>query len=133
MELSSDNGSTYKPVVCILGFTLTKDTQTTTTDTQCGRIIGLGIIASNIAVQAVCQLYPTTSQVTLKDVDAWQAAQTSLKFRIQYPSTGSIGYGFYYTGLGNITNVSVVDQTNDPIKFNFTFLVQGDLNLTSPA
>lgn len=132
IELSADNGVTYKVVICIVGWTVNLQTQTTTTDTQCGRIVGTGVVAFNPTIQAVCDQAPSTVQVSMKDCYTWQVNKTSLKFRVQSPATGtfSIGAAYYLTGTCIVTDTTITDQTNDPIKFSVTLSGQGNVNTT---
>jgi hypothetical protein len=132
IELSADNGVTYKVLICVVGWTVNLQTQTTTTDTQCGRIIGTGVIAFNPTVQAVCDQAPSNVQVSMLQCILWQTAKTSLKFRVQSPASASfsLGASYYLTGTCIITDTTITDQTNDPIKFSVTILGQGNVNTT---
>ena len=129
-ELSADNGITWKTVVCTASFTVNVQTTSSTTDTQCGRIIGLGPTAASPTVQAVDELYPNNSQVSYQQCLLWQNANTLLKFRVQSPSSGSVGFGIYITSQCYITDTVLTDTTNDPVKFSVTLLGLGNINTT---
>ena len=132
IEVSADNGVTYKVIICVVGYTLNLQTQTTTTDTQCGRIIGTGVVAFTVTVNAVCDQAPSTVQVSYKDTYLWQVAKTVLKFRIQSPATGtfSIGSSYYLTGTCIVTDTNLTNNTNDPVKFAVTLSGTGNVNTT---
>src|SRR6516164_3070288 len=100
LEISQDNGSTYKYIICIEGFTLTNTSPTSDADTQCGRYVGTGIEGSQIQGTGVLGQYPATNQLAYTDVTLLQFNGTLVKYRIQYPTTGSVGSMLYQSGFG---------------------------------
>ena len=132
IEISADGGTTYKVIICVASYSAPVQTQTTTTDTQCGRILGLGVISFNPTVQAVCDEVPSNVQVSYKDCLLYQVNKTLLKFRIQSPSTSTFGLAqaYYLTGQCYVTDTTLTNNTNDPVKFSVTLSGTGTLNTT---
>jgi hypothetical protein len=129
-EISLDGGVTFKLVVCTKSYTVPFQTQTTTDYTQCGPIVGTGPYSHNPTIQAVCELYPSTTQFTYKDAISAQNALTKVIYRVQYPGTGSIGYGYYICGFAYITDTTLTNQTNSAVNFSFTLNGLGTPSLT---
>jgi len=119
-EISLDGGVTFKLVVCTKSYTLPFQTQTTTEYTQCGPVVGTGPYSHNPQIQAMCELYPSTTQFTYKNAIAAQDALTKVIYRVQYPGTGSVGYGYYIAGFAYITDTQLTNQTNSAVAFSFT-------------
>ncbi len=119
-EISEDGGTNWKLVVCTKSYTYPVQNQVTTDFTQCGPIVGLGPESHNPNIQAVCELYPSATQFTYKDCRRIQEAQTRILYRIQYPGTGSVGYGYYNCGFAYITDTTLTNQTNSAVNFSFT-------------
>jgi hypothetical protein len=126
--ISFDGGVTFKTLVCIESYTIDSVTQTTTSDTFCGRFIGLGPIASTISGSAVCETTPVAGQCTQKDLQGAQQAQTLLFFRANYPTAGSMGGQISNNASGYCTNVGEQFAINNLIKFTYSFLINGSLS-----
>jgi hypothetical protein len=130
--LSDDNGVTWKYLVCTSGWTLSVTTQTTSTDTQCGRFVGLGAKEFNYSVNAVCSYEQQANEVGLNDIQGWNTNNTSLLVLVESPRLGSYapGAAYYANGSFYVSGYTIVDQTNDPIKFTVTLLGYGTLGVT---
>jgi hypothetical protein len=89
IQLSSDNGATFKDVVCLTSYDIPLNTPSTSVSTFCGQAVGLGNIAFNPKFSAVCDSAPDADTVSYADVLAWQIAKTKLRFRVDYPGQGS--------------------------------------------
>lgn len=135
IELSTDN-ATWKALICTSGWTAPVDTASTTNDTQCGRIVGLGVISFAPTVQAICDRAPSNVQVSYNDCLGYQVAKTKLYFRIASPAEGSydLGASWYLSGECYITNTTLTDDTAgaQPVKFSVTLSGQGELTITAP-
>jgi hypothetical protein len=129
LQLSPDNGVTWKDLVCLETYNLPLQTTVTETETFCGVAIGLGQVKFTPSGQGVCETAPTTNQVTIKDLQAWQIAKTKLLFRSQYPQTsgagGSMGSIVSLNGNCYVTATQETFATVDVVKFTFTLSGQG--------
>lgn len=131
-ELSTD-GVTWKVLICVASYNFDFTAGTSTTDTQCGRFIGLGFPGFTVTVQTVAEYDKTGTQVNQKDILAWLVAQTLLYFRIQSPANGGsypLGNAYYMSGQAYITGTSLNNTTNDPVKFSITLTGQGNISLS---
>ena len=132
IELSTD-GVTWKVLICVASYTFSFTTSTSTTDTQCGRFVGVGFPGFTVTVQTVAEYDKTASQVNQKDILAWLAATTLLYFRIQSPANGGsypLGNAYYMSGQLYITGTDLNNTTNDPVKFSITMTGQGTISLS---
>lgn len=125
--LSAD-GVIYKQLVCIENYTLKITTNTNKTITFCGIAIGVGIVEFDISYSAVCEVIPTASQVTSKDLYNWQLAGTILWMKIQFPSPGSAGTNLGLAGQVYPTDMSIPIAVNTAVKFSGTLTGTGPLN-----
>jgi len=130
IELRAKGATPWKTLVCLESYNVPVNTTTTTTDTFCGRAVGLGVREFTPSGSAVCEQLPTTDQVTYKDMLAWQVNGTVLEFRVQEPGTGSIGNDIYLSGECYVTATELQGAVNDVLKFTFTLSGQGTLDIT---
>jgi|GEM_PF-2466844 len=135
IELSTDN-ATWKALICLSGWTAQVQTQKTTNDTQCGRIVGLGVITFAPTVTAICDRAPSNVQISYGDCLNFQTAKTKLFFRLASPAEGSysLGQSFYLSGECYITDTTLTDDTAgaQPLKFSVTIDGQGELTTVAP-
>src|SRR6187549_221824 len=129
IELSFDNGLTFKQLVCLENYNIPVDTQVTETNTFCGNAVGLGVKKFTPSGSAVCELSPSGSQVTFEELLAAQMADTVLIFKVQYPSPGSTNTNIFMSGQCYVTNTTLQAQINDVIKFSFTLTGSGTLDV----
>jgi hypothetical protein len=129
IEISQDNGVTYKSIICIEGFAVTNTSPTNDADTACGRFVGIGIEGSEIQGTGVVAMFPTASQLSYQDITTFQFNLTQVKYRTQYPSTGSIGGYLYQTGQALFSVTSIQDAAGQVVKFGFTLKGIGSRNI----
>ena len=132
IEISADNGVNWKIIICVASWSVPVQTTTTTTDTQCGRFNGLGAISFNPTIQAVCSYEQAFVEASYNDCLDWQFNKTNLLFRVQSPVSGSynLGSAYYLSGSCNVTETTLTDNTNDPVKFSVTLSGFGTLDIT---
>jgi hypothetical protein len=124
-ELSFDGGLTWKPLVCLSGWTWPTDTATTTVDTQCGRFYGFGPVGGAPTANAVCTTDANPTEITYKQLEAALEGQVTFLGRVVAPQAGSFGVAFYNKANLNVTSLVLTDETNNPIKFAVVFAIQG--------
>lgn len=124
-EISLNGGSTWRPLVCISGWTFPTETATTTVDTQCGRFYGFGPVGGAPTFNAVCTSDANPTEITYKELEGLLENQTSFLGRVVAPQSGSTGVAFYNKATLNVTSLVLTNETNNPIKFSGTFAIQG--------
>jgi hypothetical protein len=134
IQLSSDNGATFKDVVCLTSYDIPLNTPSTSVSTFCGQAVGLGNIAFNPKFSAVCDSAPDDDTVSYADVLAWQIAKTKLRFKVEYPGQGSASAGtvIYLEGDCRVTDTDFKAQVDDVLQFDVTLTGEGELQ-TEPA
>ena len=135
-EISENGGVTWLVVICTKSYTLPLQTQSTTEYTQCGPIIGIGAYTHDPTIQAICDLYPNPTQLSYKECVRIQDAQSNLSmgvilYRVQYPGTGSVGFGYYICGKAYITDTTLTNTTNSAVNFSFQLKGQGEPSLVA--
>jgi len=128
----------WKTMVCVENYSVPVATTVTTTDTFCGRAVGLGPRDFTPTLSAVCEAVPTATQMTYQDALVAQINGDLYEFLVEVPGTGpapgsgslSVGSQIYLNGQGYFTNTELQGAVNDVLKFTTTFTGQGDLDIT---
>jgi len=132
LYLSSDDGVTWKTLVCLETYKVPLDTTVNEDETNCGVAVGLGAIKFKPSGSAVMEAAPDNSMVTYKDMVGWQVAKTRLMFKTEYPgSGGTYGQNIALSGFCRVTSTSLTSQVGQVIKFDFTLNGEGLVN-TNP-
>lgn len=126
----SEDGVTYKQLVCMENYTLQITTQNTKTNTFCGIALGLGANEFSIQFAAVCESAKTASQVTNDDIVRIQLALSTIWFKIQFPSPGSSSTNIFFSGQVAVTDFSLIGAVNEVVKFSGTLTGTGTLDIT---
>lgn len=132
IELSFDNGVTWKVLVCLKDESIPLTTPTTAEDTFCGKKVGVGDIEFNPSGNAVCETNPDANEVSHDDLVQKMAAKSSFLWRVQNPTIGSVGKNLYYAGSCKCTNVTLTGTANGLMSFAFTLTGEGILTTTKP-
>lgn len=121
LELSFDNGVTWKELICLTNYTSNLSATTTDTETlTCGRLVSPGTPAFDFSGEAVCDLEPAAGQVSLRDLETVLLAQTTILARQQYNTNGSIGSLYYKRGEVVVESANNKPTPNDYVKFDFS-------------
>lgn len=132
IQLSSDGGLTWKPLVCLETSNVPLATTVNEVETNCGVAVGLGAIKFNPAGSAVAEASPTAQQVTYKDLLGWQVNKTLIMFKVEYPgSGGQYGANFALSGTCYVTSTDLTAETGKVITFTYTLTGTGVVN-TNP-
>lgn len=125
LQLSFDSGVTWKDLVCLKNYSISRTTQTNPEDTFCGRYIGVGITATEIQGAGVCDTNPANTQVSISALNAAQASASKILIRANYPTAGSAGGSISNNGSGYVTAAAEQMAVNTLVAFTFTFLIDG--------
>lgn len=132
IELSFDNGSTWKVLVCLKDINIPLQTPVTAEDTYCGKKVGVGLIEFNPSGNAICETNPDADEVSADELIELMNAGTSFLWRVQNPLTGSVGRGLYLSGSCKCTQCNITGTANGLVSFAFTFTGEGVLTTTKP-
>lgn len=125
--LSADNKVTFYSLVCLEQYDVPVETTVTQTETFCGIFTGLGAIKFNPSGTAVCRIDPDPTMVSFDAMLDWQLLKTYLYFKVDYPSTGSVGSDFSLEGYCYVTKNQLKFKTNTVIEFDWTLTGDGVL------
>lgn len=136
IKFSSDNGVTWKTLICLKNYNVPISRSTNESETFCGKSVGLGSLSFNPQGNAVCDTVPDSDEVTLNQMLIWIEGKTELLFRTAYPEAsgplGSIGDEFFVKGSCYIVSVNLIFATNDVVNFDFEARGFGTLDITAP-
>lgn len=121
----SDDGVTYKTLVCEEDSQMDLSNDVTTTKTKCSTFKGISAVDATISGNAVCNADPDVDEVSYNDVQTWQKLKTQKYFRYRNAAQGSFtaGQAFEHTGVGYFTQSTLTAPGDDVVKFSFTFSV----------
>ncbi len=121
LEVSEDNGLTWLQIICMSDYSVSMESQTTDTLTQCGIAIGSGPIKFGASGTFVDDSAPGAGQATLNKMLTWQQIKEQIMFRIQWPqgSTGSHGQAFFIEGTCLVVKNDVKLSSGDVVKVDF--------------
>lgn len=129
-QFSDDAGTTWQTLVCITDWTLTGATTTNETETFCGKFTSTGVPGMTGSANAVANITPTGTEVSLEEATSWWLGKTSLSFRVQYPGSGTPGTDFYIAATALITNITVTGTAGQDVNFSIDWSLQGTLDNT---
>jgi hypothetical protein len=132
IELSFDNGVTWKDLVCLTDYQIPLNSPVTATDTFCGKKVGVGNIEFNPSGTATCEVIPDAGEASASELLDVQNAKSSIRFRVQNPQSGSVGQLLYIAGSCKVTNVTIIGTANNLITFTFQLTGEGVIALTAP-
>lgn len=121
----SDDGVSFKTLVCEEDSQIDLSNDVTTTKTKCSTFKGISQVDATISGNAVCNADPTAEEVSYNDVQTWQLQKTQKYFRYRNAAQGSFaaGQAFSFTGVGYFTQSTLTAPGDDVVKFSFTFSV----------
>jgi hypothetical protein len=136
IEFSSDNGVTWKSLVCLKSYNVPLTRSTNESETFCGKSVGLGAESFNPQGNAVCSTTPDSDEVTLNQMIIWWKNKTELLFRTAYPTAsgaaGSLGDEFFLKGSCYVISANLVFSTNDVVNFDFECRGFGEIDIAAP-
>lgn len=132
IELSFDNGSTWKILVCLKSINIPLTVPVTEEETYCGTKVGVGQVKFNPAGEAVCETRPLTTEVSFDDLVEVMNAGTSFLWRVRNPTSGSVGFGLYLSGSCKCTEATLTGEAGGLVNFTFTLTGEGTLTTTAP-
>lgn len=136
IKFSSDNGVTWKTLICLKNYNVPITRSTNESETFCGKSVGLGALSFNPQGNAVVSTTPDSDEVTLYQMLIWITSKKELLFRTAYPESsgvlGSIGDEFFIKGSCFIVSINPIFATNDVVNFDFEARGFGELDIANP-
>lgn len=131
IAVSTDSGSTYKNVVCKKSWNFNHETSTTSEETDCGTLTGIGSNTWSFDVEGVMNTTPASTELSAEDLLSIAHNQTNVLVRAQYPTSGTPGTDIYIQGSAYITNFRVVNTVGNLMTFTATITGTGVLDITA--
>lgn len=125
LQVSFDNGVTWKDVVCLVNYNDNLAVPTNDTDTFCGRLTGTGNPALDFTGECVHDIEPLSTQVSWDELSDALLAGTTFKARKVYPKSGSVGSIIYLQSDAIVESIGGKQTSNDYVKFDFSIKGQG--------
>lgn len=125
-EFSSDNGTTWKTLICVQDWEWSGDNTVNKEDTFCGQVVGLGTPGVTGSANAVCESTVGATQVTFEDALGWFTAGTKVKFRTQDAS----GANWHMVCDAYITSLQQTFAVGSVVKFSLGWESTGTLDNT---
>jgi Phage major tail protein 2. len=124
-----DAGATtpFLRIVCEESVTLDLNNDITTTKTKCGVFKGVSVADFKANGSAVHNIDPTSAEASLDYVQTKQIARTKQEFVMQneaYTEEGitySLGEAFRFAGDGYFNSSQATADTDNPMKFTWSF------------
>lgn len=132
IELSFDNGVTWKILVCLKSISIPLNVPVTEEETYCGPKVGVGAVKFNPSGEAVCETRPAATEVSFDDLLEQMNAGTSFLWRVRNPTSGSVGVGLYLSGSCKCTELELTGEAGGLVNFSFTLTGEGTLTTTAP-
>lgn len=133
IQLSFDNGSNYKDLVCLKSKSVPITRNTTENETDCGIFSGTGPMKFNPSGTAVCETQYISTQCSWQDLATAMKNGTNLLFRCQNPYSGSTGNNLYIAGTVIVTALTLNgSSSSELVQFDYTLTGQGEPTVIEP-
>lgn len=129
-QFSDDAGTTWQTLVCITDWTLNGATTTNETETFCGKFTSTGQPGMTGSANAVANVTPESTEVSMEEAVNWWVNKTSLTFRVQHPGSGTPGTNLFISGSALITNVTLTGTAGQDVNFSIDWAIQGTIDNT---
>lgn len=132
LELSFDDGVTWKMLVCMIDFSNPITTPLEEDQTYCGKKIGQGPIEFTLSGNIVVETRPDTDEASFDELLEVMNTATSILYRMQNPTSGSVGVGYYLSGSVKVSELTPTGTALGLIKASITLTGEGVLTTTAP-
>lgn len=121
--ISTDDGATYKKVICLTDAGVSSSKTTTDTDTRCGVLTATGNSTVTFTGTGVVDDSPDADELSHNEMWALNEADTTVDIVFQN-ELGTIFLG----GKGKITDISDTATQGQFVTFQFTLKISGNLS-----
>lgn len=132
IQLSFDNGVSWKNLVCLTTYSLPLTSANTETQTFCGVEVGLGIVSTKPTGTAICRTYDAlaNTEVTYGELAILLTSQTLFQFRVMAPTSGSAGRDIFVSASVYCTDCAINFTAGSLVEFTWTFSSTGTVSVT---
>lgn len=109
LEISFDNGSTFKTLVCTRTVSVSVSSESSKEVTNCGPITTIGDAEFTFDFDAICEVSPSGSQCTYGDLLEAKVNKTVLVVKLASPlvAGSSIGAAYYHEADAYVTDLTL--------------------------
>lgn len=132
IDVTNVGGASYKTLVCLASSSVNTSADTSTDNTNCGVLTSIGESSMTIDFDAVCEVTPSGTQITYKDLLAAMVGRTLVKVRVQSPLVGAtaVGVAYFHEFSAYINSLTLTQASAEFIKFSGSFTSTGTLDIT---
>ena len=134
IEIDTAGGTSYKTLVCLRTSSVNTTLSVTEDETNCGKLTSVGDPGFSFSFDAVCEVSPSVSQVSYKDLLTASVNKTKITVRFQNPTvTGaSVGTVYYHQCEAYVTDLTLNQDAAGGAYVNFSGTIQstGTLDIT---
>jgi hypothetical protein len=125
-------GTAWEVLVCLASSSVNTSADTSSDNTNCGVLTSISDASMTVDFDAVCEVTPTATQVSYKDLLTAMVAKTMVKVRVQSPVVGStaIGVAYFHEFSAYINSLTLTQANAEFIKFSGSFTSTGTLDIT---
>lgn len=133
IDVDVAGASSYKTLVCLASSSVNTTLDTASDQTNCGTLTSVGEPSVSIDFDAVCEVSPSGTQVTYKDLLTASINKTLVSVRVQNPTvTGaSVGTVYYHQFSAYVSSLTLTQATADFMKFSGSFSSTGTIDITA--
>lgn len=131
-EISEDNGSTWKVIVCETDSQISGTSTANETPTKCGTYTSVENNAMTVSGSGVAGGDLSTNQVSYQRLAQLRQAKTKIKFRRQNAASGTLTAGeiTYAMGDAYVTEATETSNEGEVTQFNWAMTFTGEVDLT---
>jgi len=133
VDISTDNGSTWKSLICLRTSSVNGSVDSTVEQTNCGTFTSIGKPNMTVDFDAICETAPGGSEVSYSSLLGYFNAGTQVLVRVQNPvvSGSSAGASYYQSFDAYLTSLTLNQSTTEFINFSGTFTSNGTIDITA--
>jgi hypothetical protein len=133
VDISADNGSSWKSLICLRTSSVNGTVDSTVEQTNCGTFTSIGKPNMTVDFDAICETAPGGSEVSYSSLLGYFNAGTQIAVRVQSPvfSGSSAGAAYYQSFDGYITSLTLNQSTTEFINFSGTISSNGTIDITA--
>lgn len=134
LEISFDGGLTFKTLVCTRTVSVSVSSESSKEVTNCGPITTIGDAEFTFDFDAICEVSPTVSQCTYKDLLSAKVNKTLIVVKYASPvvSGSSTGAAYYHESDAYVTELTLNGGAQENfVNFSGTIESTGDVDITA--
>lgn len=121
-QFSDDAGVTWQTLICPTSWNADGSSEVTKTSTlTCGVLSAPGAFGYECSADAIADKNPTSTQVSVEQIQDWAVNGTELMFKA---AAGTLGADLYMSGDSRISGLTITSEADDYLKFSVTWTVE---------